>query len=132
MSTASSCTTRRQSKARIINSADVLANIAAVEAGLKPSYLFDRAFLPSDSVSAWLIRINDQLRPNCYLSVLDIESQVFVVDVVCLRNYLLDIISESKIGARVLIDISCDLQQPRVKRTADSNVIIKQCAEVDD
>lgn len=119
-----------RAKVRFTLTSEVLANVSAVDAGLKPSYLFDRAFLSSDAVDKWLSRISDELRPTCSLSVLNVEGQLFVVDVDRIRNRLMDMVSGDGSNKGILVDVSCGLKQPRLWRTADSMLIVKQCAQV--
>jgi hypothetical protein len=121
---------RGQAKVRFTHKAEVLANVAAVDAGLKPSYLFDRSFLSSDTVDKWLSRISDDLQPACSLSVLNVEGQLFFVDVDRMRNYLTDVVSGAGSSKGILVDVSCGLKQPRLWHSTDSMFVVKQCAQV--
>jgi len=120
----------KRRKGRVQNNVVVLANVAAVINGLKPSYLIDHAVSSVGDVDIWLCDICNQLRPQCRLSILIIETQLFLVDINLLRDHLLKIISGKDIKYGVLVDVSFTLKRPKVRQQTDCQMIVKECAQV--
>jgi len=95
---------------------DIRICVKAVDAELKPSYMFDLAFVPCQRIIAWLKRLYDVRLVQCQLSVLAVEEQIFIVK----RSAIKYRVSEIACGNErvVMVDVSSDLQQPQSTSTA--------------
>jgi len=106
---------------------DICTCVKAVDADLKPSYMFDLAFLPPERIIAWLQRLHDVHLVQSRLSVIVIEQQIFIVK----RSSIKHRMNEIKLGNErvIIIDVSSDLQQPQSPLTT---VILQYTAQVVD
>jgi len=107
---------------------DICTCVKAVDAELKPSYMFDVAFVPSDRILAWLKRLRDVHLVQCRLSVIAIEQQIFIVNRRTIKHRMDKITSGDE---RVLIvDVSSDLQQPQSTSIGLYQTIVQYTAKV--
>jgi len=102
--------------------------VKAVDAELKPSYMFDLAFLPCQRIIAWLKRLHDVQLVQCRLSVVTVEEQIFIVKRSVIKHRMSEI---SRGNERVIIvDVSRDLQQPQSTSTTLYQTIVQYSAQV--
>jgi len=94
---------------------DIRACIKAVDVKLKPSYLFDLAFISSEIIIAWLKRLHDVHLVQCRLSVIAIDQQMFIVN----RDTIKHRMNEITCGNEqvMLVDVSSDLKEPHSTST---------------
>jgi len=85
--------------------------VKAVAVKLKPSYMFDLAFVPSERITAWLKRLYDVHLVQCQLSVIVIEQQIFIVNRSTIKHRMNEIARGKE--EIMIVDVSSDLQQPR-------------------
>jgi len=95
--------------------ADIRVCVKAVDTELKPSYMFDLAFVPCQRVIDWLKRLYDVRLVQCQLSVLAVEEQIFIVK----RSAVKHRMSEIACGNErvIMVDVSANLQQPQSTST---------------
>jgi len=107
---------------------DICTCVKAVDAELKPSYMFDVAFVPSHRIIAWLKRLHDVHLVQSQLSVIAIEQQIFIVN----RSALKRRIDKITCGDErvMVVDVSSDLQQPKPTPTVLYQMIVQFTAKV--
>jgi len=109
---------------------DICTCVKAVDAELKPSYMFDVAFVPSHRIVAWLNRLHDARLVQCRLSVIAIEQQIFIVNCSAIKRRM-DKITRGY--ERVMIvDVSSDLQQPQSTPVVLCQTVVQYTAQVVD
>jgi len=107
---------------------DIRTCVNAVAAELKPSYMFDLAFVSSQQITAWLKRLHDVHLVKCRLTVIAVEQQIFIVNRRVIK-YRMDDITRG--NERIMIvDVSPDLQQPQSTSTALHETIVQYTAQV--
>lgn len=90
---------------------DIRSCVKAVDAKVKPSYMFDLAFVPADRIIVWLRRLQDVHLVRCRLSVIAIEQHIFIVN----RSTIKCKMNEIACGNEevMIVDVSSDLKQPQ-------------------
>jgi len=108
--------------------ANIRCCVKAVDAELKPSYMFDLAFVPLCKVVAWLKRLHDVGLVHCRLSVIAIEQHLFIVN----RSTIKRRLRQSTLGNErvVVVDVSSDLQQPQLTSTEVYQMVIDYSLQV--
>jgi len=107
---------------------DICICVKAVDAELKPSYMFDFAFVSPQRIIPWLNQLHDVHLIHCRLSVISIEEQIFIVK----RSAIKRRMSEIGRGNEQIIvaDVSSDLQQPQSTSTTLCQTIVQHYAKV--
>ena len=108
--------------------ADICTCVKAVDAELKPSYMFDVAFVPSHRIIAWLKRLHDVHLVHCRLSVIAIEQQIFIVNRSAIKHRMDKITCGNE--RVMMVDVSSDLQQPQSTPTVLYQTIVQYTAQV--
>jgi len=109
---------------------DIRTCLKAVDVKLKPSYMFDLAFVPSHRIIAWLARLHDVRLVQCQLSVIIIEQQMFIVNRGTIKHRMNEITCGNE---RVMIvDVSSDLQQPKSTSSMLYQIVQYTAQVVDD
>jgi len=107
---------------------DIRTCVKAVDAKLKPSYMFDLAFVPSQRITAWLKRLHDVHLVHCRLSVIDIEQQIFIVNRSTIKHRMNEITRGNE--PIMIVDISSDLQQPQSISSTLYEMIVQYTVQV--
>ena len=108
--------------------ADICTCVKAVDAELKPSYMFDVAFVPSHRIIAWLKRLHDVQLVRCRLSVIAIEQQIFIVNRSAIKHRMDKITCGNE--RVMMVDVSSDLQQPQSTPNVLYQTIVQYTAQV--
>ena len=108
--------------------ADISTCVKAVDAELKPSYMFDVAFVPPHRILAWLKRLYEVHLVQSRLSVICIEQQIFIVNCSALKHRIDNIMCGKE---RVMIvDVSSELRQPQPTPTVIYRMILQYTTQV--
>jgi len=107
---------------------DICICVKAVDAELKPSYMFDLAFLSPQRIIPWLKQLHDVHLVQCRLSVISIEEQIFIVKRSAIKHRMNEIARGNE--QVIIADVSSDLQQPQSASTTLCQMIIQHCAQV--
>ena len=102
--------------------------MVAVDAGIKPSFLFDYAFIAASTIFDWINRLHAEKLTSNLLTVLDIEEHVFICNFNQLQCSLLQAKSADN-KHPIVIDISSNLKHPVSLTSAESLNIITLCLE---
>ena len=108
--------------------ADIRACVKAVESELKPSYMFDLAFISSERIIAWLKHLNHVHLIQCRLSVIVIEQHIFIVNRSAIKDRMKKIMHGNE--RVVIVDVSPDLHQPQSALAALYEEIVQYTEQV--
>lgn len=107
---------------------DIVVNIIAVEQGIKPSFLFDYAFVSANVMANF---IEDMFREGLILNLLDVVSisdHILVTRFSSLIDHLHDT-CEGYERKNVLINVSKHLKDPEIMSESDCERVIKSCID---
>lgn len=111
------------------NVTSIQANITAVDAGIKPSFLFDFAFVASSDMALFLEQLYKKGLTLCVLDVISVDDHIFVTKFDELISRLQDDCAQM-CKRVVLIDVSKNLVAPEFVISSHSRRIIAQCIEL--
>jgi len=103
---------------------DIRTCVQAVDARLKPSYMFDVAFVSSQRIIAWLKRLHEVQLVECRLTVIAVEQQIFIVNRSRIKHRMSEIMRGNE--RVMLVNASCNLQQPQ----SASTTLVQSIAQV--
>lgn len=112
----------------IKNVLSIQANITAVDAGIKPSFLFDFAFVASSDMASFLEQLYKKGLTLCVLDVISVDDHIFVTKVNELISHFQDDCAQF-CKRVVLINVSKNLAVPELVISSHSRRIIAQCIE---
>lgn len=108
--------------------AQIHANIAAVDSGIKPSFLFDYAYVMPRVMAKFVEQLYAEGLTSYQLDIISLEDNVLITRIEQLRDHLQDAY-RADYKKTILVDISKHLKCPEILTELDSQRLITSCFE---